>query len=55
MSSSGEAAPVKKRIGEGLSLVRGCLPLRLTVEQLTSLAKHFQQRVREGGREEGKE
>ena len=37
---------MKRVISEGLGLVRGCRPLRLNLSQLTSLAKHFQQRVR---------
>ena len=42
---SGSNAEVKRVISEGLSLVRGCQPLRLNVTQLACLAKHFQQRV----------
>ena len=37
---------MKRVISEGLGLIRGCRPLRLNLSQLTSLAKHFQQRVR---------
>ena len=37
---------MKRVISAGLGLVRGCRPLRLNLSQLTSLAKHFQQRVR---------
>lgn len=36
---------MKQTICEGLGHVRGCRPLRLSVVQLTSLAKHFQERV----------
>ncbi|CAI7997121.1 E3 SUMO-protein ligase RanBP2, partial [Geodia barretti] len=44
-SASGGSADVKRVISEGLGLVRGCRPLRLNLSQLTSLAKHFQQRA----------
>lgn len=43
--STVDAAGVKQAISEGLALVRGCRPLRLSLGQLTGLAKHFQQRV----------
>ena len=45
LCSVGDAVGVKQTISEGLGLIRGCRPLRLSVDQLTSLAKHFKRRV----------
>ena len=44
-SSREDVSGVKQTISEGLSHARGCRPLRLSLQQLASLAQHFQQRV----------
>ncbi len=44
--SAQDAASVKKVVREFLSFVRGSSPLQLSLEHLTSLARHFKKRVR---------
>ena len=56
LTSTSEAFVVRQKVGEGMGMVRGHPPLRLSEEQLVCLARHFQRRVRrKGGREGGRE
>ena len=49
LTSTSEAVAVRQRVGEGMGVVRGSPPLRLSEEQLVCLARHFQRRVRRAG------
>ena len=49
ITSTSEAVAVRQRVGEGMGVVRGSSPLRLSEEQLVCLARHFQRRVRRVG------